>query len=363
MKNDIGLIVLKGYQDRAKEINDYIGALTGEVGRNYIIDISNPRFSNGESKLVINETIRNKDIYIIADVGNYTCTYNLYNHINHMSPDEHFLDVIRTISAISGKARRVTLFLPLMYASRQHRRKGRESLDCAMALRYLESLGVSNIITFDVHDPEIQNTIPNGSFDTIFPIYSILKQFIANEKENIDKEKMVIIAPDTGAMERSRRYAEILNLDIGLFYKRRDYTRVVNGKNPILQHEYIGPNIENKSILIIDDMLSSGESVLDIAKNLKEKGCKDVYVVTTFAFFTEGYSKFDKLYEDGIITRVYSTNASFISEELRNKPWFYEINMNKFISKIVVALNQDKSLGQIISPKEKLTILAGELNK
>lgn len=363
MKNDIGLIVLKGYQDRQQEINDYIGTLTGEVGKNYIIDISNPRFSNGESKLVINETIRNKDIYIIADVGNYSCTYNLYNYVNHMSPDEHFLDVIRTISAISGKARRVTLFLPLMYASRQHRRKGRESLDCAMALRYLESLGVSNVITFDVHDPEIQNTIPNGSFDTIFPIYSILKKFIANEKDQIDKEKMVIIAPDTGAMERSRRYAEVLNLDIGLFYKRRDYTRVVNGKNPILQHEYIGPNIENKSILIIDDMLSSGESVLDIARNLKEKGCKDVYVITTFAFFTEGYTKFDKMYEDGIITKVYSTNASYISDELRSKSWFNEINMNKFISKIIVALNNDQGLGQIISPKEKLTNLAGKLNK
>ena len=363
MKNDIGLIVLKGYQDRQKEINDYIGTLTGEVGKNYIIDISNPRFSNGESKLVINETIRNKDIYIIADVGNYTCTYSLYNHINHMSPDEQFMDVVRTISAISGKARRVTLLLPLMYASRQHRRKGRESLDCAMALRYLESLGVSNVITFDVHDPEIQNTIPNGSFDTIFPIYSILKRFIANEKDKIDKEKMVIIAPDTGAMERSRRYAEVLNLDIGLFYKRRDYTRVVNGKNPILQHEYIGPNIENKSILIIDDMLSSGESVLDIAKNLKNKGCREVYVITTFAFFTEGYAKFDKMYEHGVITKVYSTNASYISDELRGKPWFYEINMNKFISKIIVALNGDQSLGQIISPKEKLAILAGELNK
>lgn len=356
MSKDLGIIVLKGYKDREKEINDYICELTGE-DKNYLIDISNPRFSNGESKVQINESVRNKDIYILADIGNYSCTYNIYGHVNHMSPDEHYLDIIRAISAIGGKAKRITLVLPLMYASRQHRRNGRESLDCAMALRYFEMLGVNSIITFDVHDAEVQNTIPTGSFDTIFPIYAILKSFINNEKEEISKDKMVVISPDTGAMGRSKKYAGLLNLDIGLFYKRRDYTRIVNGKNPIVQHEYIGPDISGKSILIIDDMLSSGESVLDIAYTLKERGCKNVYVATTFAFFTDGFSKFDEAYKKGLITKVYSTNASYISEELRGKEWFCEIKLNKFIGKIIVALNKNESIGHIIEPADRLSKL------
>ena len=362
MNNDIGLIVLKGYKDREREINDYICELTGVTNKNYVINMSNPRFSNGESKVQINETVRNKDIYIIADIGNYNCTYKIYNHENHMSPDEHYLDIIRTISAIGGKARRITLVLPLMYASRQHRRNGRESLDCALALRYFEFLGVNNIITFDVHDPEVQNTIPSGSFDSIFPIYAILKKFIPNENKEISRDKMVVISPDVGAMGRAKKYASILNLDIGLFYKRRDYTKIVNGKNPIIQHEYIGPNIKDKNILIIDDMLSSGESVLDIAQTLKSRGCKNIYVATTFAFFTDGYKKFDEAYNQNLLNRVYSTNASFISEELRNKEWFCEINLTKFIGKIIVALNRNQSLGNIIEPADKLHKLISSIN-
>lgn len=361
MENNIGLIILNGYKDRSQEINDYIGKLAGKPNKNFIIDISNPRFSNGESKVQINETVRNKDIYIIADIGNYSCTYKLYNFINHMSPDEHFIDIISTISAISGKAKRITLILPLMYASRQHRRNGRESLNCAMALRYFESLGVNNIITFDVHDPEIQNTIPTGSFDSIFPIYAVLKKFISNEKDEISKEKMIVISPDTGAIKRAKKYASLLGLDLGLFYKRRDYTKIVNGTNPIVQHEYIGPNIDGKNILIIDDMLSSGESILDIAKTLKQKGCKNVYAATTFAFFTNGFEKFEESYNSGLIKAVYSTNASYISDELRSKEWFYEINLNKFIGKIIFALSQNQSLGEIIEPAEKLNKLLNSL--
>jgi len=357
MKDDICLIVLKGYQDRAKEINDYICKITENFDKNYIVDITNPRFSNGESKVQLNESVRNKDVYIISDIGNYSCTYKLYNYINHMSPDEHYMDIINTISAISGKARRITLILPLMYSSRQHRKAGRESLNCAMALRIFESLGINNIITFDIHDPEIQNTIPTGSFDSIFPIYAILKKFIANEKAEISKERMVVISPDTGAMARARRYASLLNLDLGLFYKRRDYTKIINGKNPIIQHEYIGPDIKDKSILIVDDMLSSGESILDIANILKEKGCKYVYAATTFAFFTEGFEKFDNAHQKGLIKAIYSTNASYISDELKNKEWFNEINLSRFIGKIIVTLNKNESLGKIIEPAEKLAKL------
>lgn len=362
MFENVGLIVLKGFEDRAERVNDYLGELLGEK-RNYIIDIESPRFSNGEGKVKINETVRDKDIYIIADIGNYSRVYNLYGYENHMSPDDHYLDIVRTISAISGKARRITLFMPLMYSSRQHRRKSRESLDCAMALRYLEYIGVNNIITFDIHDPEIQNTIPTGSFDSIFPIYSILKQFISNEKAEIGKEKMVVISPDTGAMERTRKYASILNLDLGLYYKRRDYTRVVDGKNPILQHEYIGPDVSGKNILIIDDMLSSGESIVDIAKNMKERGCKNVYVITTFAFFTNGLEVFDRYHKEGVITKIYSTNASYLNPGLKEKVWFNEVDLTKCISKVIKAVVTNVGISEIIDSKGKLKLLLDDLNK
>lgn len=360
MFENVGLIVLKGFKDRAESVNNYLGELLGEK-RNYLIDIDSPRFSNGEGKVQINETIRDKDIYILADVGNYSVSYDLYGKENRMSPDDHFLDIIRTISAISGKARKITLFMPLMYSSRQHRRKTRESLDCAMALRYLEFLGVNNIITFDIHDPEIQNTIPTGSFDSIFPMYSILKYFIKYEKNEIAKDKMVVISPDVGAMERTKRYASILNLDLGLYYKRRDYTKVVNGKNPILQHEYIGPDVKGKDLLIVDDMLSSGESIIDIVTRMKDKGCGDIFVITTFSFFTNGLEKFDELYEKGLIKKVYSTNASFLNPELKNREWFCEIDLTKCIAKVITCLITNKGIGDILDSKAKLQKLLKEI--
>lgn len=361
MFEHIGLMVLKGFQDRAEQLNDYLGELLGEK-RNYLIDIDSPRFSNGEGKIQINETVRDKEIYIIADVGNYSVTYDLYGKENRMSPDDHFLDIIRAISAISGKARKITLFMPLMYSSRQHRRKGRESLDCAMALRYLETLGVKNILTFDIHDPEIQNTIPTGSFDSIFPMYSILKYFIKNEADAISKDKMIVISPDVGAMERTKRYASILNLDLGLYYKRRDYTRIVNGKNPILQHEYIGPDVKGKDLLIVDDMLSSGESIIDIVTRMKEKGCKDVYVITTFAFFTNGLEKFDELYEKGLIKKVYSTNACYLLPELKTKKWFCEIDLTKCMAKVITCLAQNQGISKILDSQKKLQKLLEKIN-
>lgn len=360
MYEDVGLIVLSGFKDRGQKVNDYLCELLGEK-RNYLIDISSPRFSNGEGKVQINETMRDKDIYILADVGNYSIKYNLYGSENRMSPDDHYLDIIRTISAISGKARKITLFMPLMYSSRQHRRKARESLDCAMALRYLESIGVKNIITFDIHDPEIQNTIPTGSFDSIFPMYSILKQFILKERQEIGKDKMIVISPDTGAMERTRKYASILNLELGLYYKRRDYTRIVDGKNPILQHEYIGPDVTDKNILIIDDMLSSGESIIDIASNMKSRGCKNVYVITTFAFFTSGLAHFDELYKNGTIKKIYSTNASYINPDLKTREWFCEIDLTKCIAKVITALVTNVGIGDIIDSKNKLAGLLEQL--
>lgn len=351
--DNLGIIVLKGFQDRAEQLNKEICKITG-VDKNYIIDIENPRFSNGESKVQIKESVRNKDIFIVADIGNYSCTYKMYGHENRLSPDDHYLDIVRTISAINGKAKRITLVLPLMYASRQHRRNGRESLDCAMALRYFEYLGVNNIITFDLHDPEMQNTIPTGSFDSIFPIYSILKKFIQNERSEISKDKMIIISPDVGAMDRSRRYAGTLNLDLGLCYKRRDYTKIVDGKNPIIQHEYIGPDVSGKNILIIDDMLSSGESIIDIANMMKERGCKNVYSITTFAFFTNGLEKFDEYHKQGLISKVYATNASFLSDEIKSRDWFVEVDITRFIAKVINVINTEKSLGSVINTTDQL---------
>ena len=351
--DNLGIIILKGFQDRAESLNRELCKATGKE-KNYIIEIDNPRFSNGESKVQIKQSVRNKDIFIIADVGNYACTYQMYGHENRLSPDDHYLDIVRTISAIGGKAKRITLIMPLMYSSRQHRRKGRESLDCAMALRYFEYLGVNNIITFDLHDPEMQNTIPTGSFDSIFPISSILKTIIADKKDEISKEQMVVISPDTGAMERSRQYASTLNLDLGMCYKRRDYTKIVNGKNPIIQHEYIGPDVSGKNILIIDDMLSSGESVVDIARMMKERGCKNIYSVTTFAFFTNGIELFDKLHKEGLISKVYATNASYLNEELKSKDWFVEVDVTDFIAKVIHVINAEKSLGSVISTTAQL---------
>ena len=352
--DSFGLIVLNNFAKRGKEVNDYIAEFMGEEGKNYIINISNPRFSNGESKVKINETVRGKDIFIISDVGNYSLTYKMYGKESNIGPDEHFQDIIRTVSAISGKAKRITVIMPLLYASRQHRREGRESLDCALSLRYLESLGVSNIITFDAHDPNIQNSVPVGSFDTIFPIYSILKKFIANEHREIGKDKMVVISPDAGAIGRATSYASMLGLELGLFYKRRDYTRIVDGKNPILKHDYIGPDVEGKNILIIDDMISSGDSVLDIISKLKERGCKNAYVISTFAFFTEGLGKFQKLYEEGVLTKVYSTNASYLSDQLLNSPWFSAVPLTKFLAKIIKHIHHDESLGILINSTDKI---------
>lgn len=352
--NNLGLIVLKSFADRGEEVNKYIAEFFGEKNANYIIDLDNPRFSNGEAKVKLNQSVRNKDVYILADIGNYSCTYNLYGNTNHMSPDEHYMDIIRTISAISGKAQSITVIMPLMYASRQHRRKGRESLDCAMALQYFDSLGVHNMLTFDVHDPNIQNVMPTKSFDTIPSAYQILKEFTKNEGKYIGKDKMVVICPDTGAMERATMYASILGLDLGLFYKRRDYSKIVNGKNPILQHDYIGTSVQGKNILIVDDMLSSGDSVIDIIKQLKNRGCEKVFVVTTFAFFTEGTQKFEELYSKGDLTKIYSTNASYLNPSLKNADWFYEVSITKMLAKIIATLNNGKSISDFISPSQKL---------
>lgn len=346
----LGLIVLRSAAKLGELVENRIKTIRGEENSDvkYIIPIEEVRFSNGEGKIKILDSVRGKDIFILVDVGNYSCTYKMFGFENHMGPDEHYQDIKRVLSAIGGKANRITLIMPLLYASRQHKRKGRESLDCAVSLEELENLGVDTIISFDVHDPTIHNAIPNTSFENIFPTYSILKTFISNEGDDIFKENMIVISPDTGAMDRAVYYANVLGLDVGMFYKRRDHTKVVDGKNPIVQHEYIGGPLEGKRVLIVDDMIASGESVIDIINELSKRKVGDIYVVATYALFTEGVARFDKLYEEGKLTKLYSTNLSYIPDEIKNRPWFVEADLSKFLAKIVNTLSRDESISPLL---------------
>lgn len=356
----IGIIPLTSFKNRAEKVQEYINKVRKD-NENYIIPISDVRFANGEGKVKLKESVKNKDIFIICDISNYSCTYNLYGKEHCMSPDEHFQDIIRTISAISGKANRVNVIMPLLYSSRQHRKSSRESLDCALALRQLENMKIDNILTLDAHDPNIQNAIPFGSFDSIFPIYPILKSFLKNE-EGLKNKDFVVIAPDSGAMERVIKYASILGCDIGMFYKRRDYTKIVNGKNPILQHDYVGPDVTGKNILIVDDMISSGGSVIDICEQLSNRGAKKVNVITTFAFFTEGLEKFNDMYNKGVLNKVYATNASYLTQEIKNAPWFIEVDVCVLLGHIIDTLNKNESLSPIINSEEKIQDLLNKYN-
>lgn len=317
INHELGIIALESCRELGEQVNKIIQQKRN-TEESLLIPTNEIRFSNGEGKVKLPETVRGKDIYILCDVGNYSCTYKMFGFTNHKGPDEHFQDIKRTVSAIRGKAARITVIMPLLYQSRQHRRKGRESLDCALALQELERLGVDEILTFDVHDTNVQNAIPLLSFENLYPTYDIVKSLISNEDTlSLDKEKLLVISPDTGAMDRAIYYSSVLGVDVGLFYKRRDHSTVVNGKNPIVEHEYMGREVEGKDVLIVDDMIASGESVLDIALELKKRNAKNVYVATTFAFFTEGLEKFNEYYSDGIIAKVYSTNLTYISPELR----------------------------------------------
>ncbi|GLC31856.1 phosphoribosylpyrophosphate synthetase [Clostridium omnivorum] len=347
----LGIIALESCKELGEKIDHYLLEKRGENSEGpdtYLISIDEIRFSNGEGKVKLEETVRGKDIYILCDVGNYSCTYEMYGFTNHKGPDEHFQDIKRVVSALGGKARRVTVLMPMLYEGRQHKRKGRESLDCALALQELERLGVKDIYTFDVHDPNVQNAIPLVTFENLYPTYEIVKSFIRQEDIEIDKSKMLTISPDTGAMDRAIYYSNVLGLDIGLFYKRRDYTSVVKGKNPIVQHEYIGKDVEGMDVLIVDDMIASGESVFDIARELKKRNAKRIFVATTFALFTEGVNKFSEFYKEGLIDRVYSTNLTYISPEAREAEWFREVDMSEFISTVLDYINKGRSISPLV---------------
>ncbi|MBO5913890.1 MAG: ribose-phosphate pyrophosphokinase [Clostridia bacterium] len=360
----MGLIVLKSCKQLGTEVDQFIRQLRNDDSdESYIIPIEEVRFSNGEGKVKIKDSVRGRDIYILCDIGNYSCTYNLFGYENHMSPDDHFRDIKRVLSAIGGKASRVTVLMPLLYSSRQHKRKGRESLDCAQALEELQNLGVDCILTFDAHDSTIYNAIPGTSFENIYPTYSILKRFIQNESDDIFKDNMTVISPDTGAMDRAIYYANVLGLDVGMFYKRRDHSRIVNGKNPIVQHEYIGGPLEGKRVLIIDDMIASGESVIDVINEIQKQNVSDVYAAVSFAFFTSGLEKFDKLYEEGKLKKLYSTNLTYAPEELLKRPWFVQVDMSKFIAKILCTLNNDESISPLLDSAARIRRLLKRHNQ
>jgi len=329
----------------------------------YRVGCSCPRFGSGEAKGQLKESVRGADLFVLGDVTNYSLTYKLCGHENHMSPDDHYQDLKRIISAATGKAKRINVIMPFLYESRQHKRTKRESLDCAFALQELIDMGVSNIITFDAHDPRVMNAIPLSGFDTFNPPYQFIKALLAaNPDVVIDNDHLMIIAPDEGAMGRAVYFSNVLGVDMGMFYKRRDYSTIVNGKNPIVAHEFLGDDVAGKDVIVIDDMIASGGSMLDVAKQVKERGAKRVFVCCTFGLFTEGFEKFDEYYEKGYITSIVTTNLNYRSPELFTKPYYVEADMSKFLAMIIDSLNHDISISTVQDPTTKIKKLIAEHN-
>ncbi|MBQ3035986.1 MAG: ribose-phosphate pyrophosphokinase [Lachnospiraceae bacterium] len=355
--------LVKWRTERESEHKDSL-AFAGYQRDTYILDTKVPRFGSGEAKGVINESVRGDDLYLMVDVCNHSLTYSLSGNKNRMSPDDHYQDLKRIIAAIGGKARRITVIMPFLYESRQHKRTSRESLDCALALQELVAMGVDNIITFDAHDPRVQNAIPLHGFETVQPTYQFIKGLINNVPDiQLDAEHMMTISPDEGGMSRAIYMSNVLGLDMGMFYKRRDYTRVVDGRNPIVAHEYLGTSVEGKDVIILDDMISSGESVIEVATALKARKANRIFIATTFGLFTNGLEKFDKAYEDGLIHRVLTTNLVYQTPELLQREWYINCDMSKYIAYIIDTLNHDSSISDLLNPSERIQALLKEHQK
>lgn len=374
----LGIIPLVGCREMGSKVDSYLVSWRRENAHkhtndssyfgyhkdSFIVEASIPRFGSGEAKGIIRESVRGKDLYLLVDVCNYSETYSMNGKVNQLSPDDHYQNVKRVIAAIGGKARRINVIMPFLYESRQHKRAGRESLDCAMALQELTSLGVENIITFDAHDPRVQNAIPLSGFETVSPTYQFIKTLLENVDDLIiDAEHMMAISPDEGATRRAVDLANMLGLDMGMFYKRRDYSRVVNGRNPIIAHEFLGSNVEGKDVIIIDDMISSGESMLDVARQLKDRKAKRIFAFATFGLFTRGLESFDKANAEGIINGVITTNLIYQTPELLRRPYYYNCDMSKYIALIIDILNHDGSLSEILSPVARMRMRVEEYKK
>lgn len=365
----LGIIALESSRKLGDKVNDYIvrwrnerqsehsGNIVFKAYKrdSYLLNASCPRFGTGEAKGLIKESVRGSDVYILLDVCNYSLTYTVSGHLNHMSPDDHYQDLKRIIAAIGGKARRITVIMPFLYEGRQHKRSSRESLDCALALQELTNMGVESIITFDAHDPRVQNSIPLKSFETIMPTYQFIKALLRNvDNLKIDAQHMMVISPDEGAMGRAVYFGNVMGVDVGMFYKRRDYTKIVDGRNPIIAHEFLGTDLAGKDVIIVDDMISSGESMLDVARELKRRKAGRIFIASTFGLFTNGFSKFDKAYEEGLFDKILTTNLVYQPEELLSKPYYISTDMSKYIALLIDTLNHDASISTLLSPTEKI---------
>lgn len=374
----LGIIPLEGCKTLGQKVDEYLVkwrterdsehkttiAFSGYQRDSYILGAKVPRFGSGEAKGIISESVRGDDLYLLVDVANYSLTYSLCGYTNHMSPDDHYQDLKRIIAAVGGKARRITVIMPFLYESRQHKRSSRESLDCALALQELVNMGVDNIITFDAHDPRVQNAIPLSGFETVQPAYQFIKGLLNNIPDlKIDSEHMMMISPDEGGMSRAVYLANVLGIDMGMFYKRRDYTTIINGRNPIVAHEFLGSSVEGKDMLIIDDMISSGESMLEVAEELKRRKAGRIFVLSTFGLFTNGLEKFDEAYEKGLIDRVLTTNLVYQTPELLSRPYYINCDLSKYIALIIDNLNHDGSISSLLNPNKRIQTLVEKYKK
>lgn len=374
----LGIIPLPSCETLGKKVNDYLVqwrresanehkntiAFQGYEQDSFLVGAKVPRFGSGEAKGIVQESVRGRDLYLMVDVCNYNLTYSLGGYVNHMSPDDHYQDLKRIIAACGGKARRITVIMPFLYESRQHKRSARESLDCALALQELCNMGVDNIITFDAHDPRVQNSIPLHGFETVQPAYQLIKGLLSHVNDiQVDSDHLMVISPDEGGMSRAIYIANVLGVDMGMFYKRRDYSKIINGRNPIVAHEFLGSNVEGKDVLVIDDMISSGESMIDVARQLKELKAKRIFLFSTFGLFTNGMDRFDKAYEEGIFYRLLTTNLVYQTPELLSKPYYISCDMSKYIALLIDTLNHDASVSDLLDPYDRIHLFLEKYKK
>ena len=362
---DLAIISMRGCEDISAKVDYYLKQWrNADEDQTFVIPANCPRFGSGEAKGVLEHTARGLDAFIICDCFNHGVTYKMYGQTVPMSPDDHYQDLKRIIAAFGGKASRITVIMPMLYEGRQHRRTKRESLDCAMALQELVSMGVKNIITFDAHDPRVQNAIPLDGFDNVQAAYQMIKALLKSVPDiQLDREHTMIVSPDEGGMGRCIYYSSVLGLELGMFYKRRNYSVIVNGKNPIEAHEFLGTDVKGKDLILVDDMISSGESMLDIAERLKKRGANRIFIFSTFGLFVEGYEKFDEYYENGYIDKIFTTNLIYNEPELLSKPWYCNVNMSKYIALLVDTLNYDNSISGLLNPADKIKNIVAEYNK
>ena len=360
----LALIACPGAEELTKLVDQHLVNWGKEVGiqkDTFIVPCDCPRFQSGDAKGLVKESVRGYDVFLVVDPGNYSLTYNLFGHENHMSPDDHFANLKRLIQAVAGRAHRVTVIMPSLYGGRQHRRVSRESLDCAVALQELQAMGVQNIITFDAHDPRLMNAVPLMSFDNVMPTYQVLKTLLNHMPElSFDKDHFMVISPDEGALSRNMYFSSVLGCNLGMFYKRRDYSLVVNGRNPIVAHEYLGESVEGKTVFIADDIIASGESMLEVAHELKKRGAKNIICNTTFPLFTNGLDKFDQAVDEGVLDVVLGTNLTYRKPELLSRSWYYDVDCSKYTAYFIAAINHDMSVSSICDPIVKIKNLLGE---